>query len=1408
MSDDFDDDAFFADDSFLREVDSLTAHAVTTTTSLPSSGMSNARLTTAGPSRAALPQRVASSGPSCPSRLPHPIPSSFASHSSSANASVGPSRPRLGLGRPTPIVVPSSDDFDDLPLDTESLAALDAYSAPSLGPARQTTFARVPSANASWSSGRGASDQELGLFQTHLNFRRDKQSTKGKTWDRTAFAASGRRIGVDKKGKNKWKAGSDDEEPEDDWDGPLLPDPAPLVNVSQPYESQRHLINAETMGTYIYPTNRSKRDYQYEIVRACFQDNCLVALPTGLGKTFVAGVVMLNFYRWFPSGKIVFLAPTKPLVNQQIEACQLTCGIPSADAAVMTGQSVSAKERAKLWDERRVFYCTPQTLYNDLKNGSVDPRDIVLAVFDEAHKASGGYAYTTILSYVTAHHPYFRVLALTATPGADVPRVQAVVDALHISRIEIREAEAPEIRKYMNEKPQVAQLVKKEILNERDLDCARLKSFRLTAKRMEILHNRTSGQMWAIGPLNQLEKMTRAMAHLLEFSLGMCHTTMLELAGGSTKSGKKVTSKPAANSLRNNFEFQKLLQDVEVEMNRIVLRQGGKTMADKHPKMQKTLELLLAHFAQAAEDEEVHGTKNDTRAMVFCSFRECVLEIVDMLNEHSGLLKATKFVGQSQGKQEKDKGFNQKEQKKTINEFKEGIYNVLVSTSIGEEGLDIGEVDFVVIYDMPKQSIKLLQRIGRTGRKRDGQVHVLMSEDREDANWDKAQTTHREIQEEILHSRNLELFDDVEPLIPRGKFPECVEMVMEVDPWDPGDHKRKKRLASAKDVLVGGGKGKEKAIGKKKRVSEVPAGAEGFKSVAQLLREKGGAKGKKRAREATLDDEGDEEEEGEEEERIYGREPSDVELDEMDRVRLEPKPLAKGRAKGAKSRKIEPAGKRGRGKAMRVESEDEDEDHGSKARASSRPSKTTSSPAVAPAKKAGRKSNAADVDDEDEGEDADLFFDALSKTRQPEHSTAEDADLFIDALSTTRHPQVRIGSASPVKPEKTPKQQFKSTTFVNSSFDRSLIAQPSINAAHSPLAPASPPSRGHIRSSPAWASAPIHPTRRSLSPGLRTPTAIDFLDGSPPATRRALTPLASPPSSPHAYAPSGQPTRGPALAHAIELVPASCKTGTGSELTTRDAAAIGLSQIPGFWHDDPLESPVAPASAALSANTTRKQGEQMPPPPLPVTYKSSPFRSPLDSPHVEATQFPIRRGGRVLPQAQARAARPADAPSSVERNGQIGDSPLAQLTRLRRRVEDSDSPEVRRAKRKRPVPKERVMRYLDIDVEISGSEGSPDEPSSDVETESDRRFAGHFAATQTVASYDQSAAYLAGLSTQGPRRAGLAFRPDNRREQWLANARRPVLVSDDEGSENAYELGSFVVDDDDDLGCASQSSAF
>lgn len=115
---------------------------------------------------------------------------------------------------------------------------------------------------------------------------------------------------------------------------------------------------------------------------------------------------------------------------------------------------------------------TPQTLFNDITEDACDPLDIVLLVVgalnqssysfsngtdhaassDEAHRATGNYAYSTVVRYLTAKNPHFRLLALTATPGADAEAVQMVCDNLHISHIEIRDETALDLREYVHEK--------------------------------------------------------------------------------------------------------------------------------------------------------------------------------------------------------------------------------------------------------------------------------------------------------------------------------------------------------------------------------------------------------------------------------------------------------------------------------------------------------------------------------------------------------------------------------------------------------------------------------------------------------------------------------------------------------------------------------------------------------------------------------------------------------------------------------------------------------------------------------------------------------------------------------------------------------------------------------------------
>lgn len=110
--------------------------------------------------------------------------------------------------------------------------------------------------------------------------------------------------------------------------------------------------------------------------------NTLVSLPTGLGKTLIAAVVMYNYYRWFPTGKVVFCAPTRPLVTQQIEACYNIMGIPEHDTAEISGRS-KPEARVKIWHDKRVFFCTPQTLVKDIEEKRCDAKKIVCVVMDE-----------------------------------------------------------------------------------------------------------------------------------------------------------------------------------------------------------------------------------------------------------------------------------------------------------------------------------------------------------------------------------------------------------------------------------------------------------------------------------------------------------------------------------------------------------------------------------------------------------------------------------------------------------------------------------------------------------------------------------------------------------------------------------------------------------------------------------------------------------------------------------------------------------------------------------------------------------------------------------------------------------------------------------------------------------------
>ena len=210
-------------------------------------------------------------------------------------------------------------------------------------------------------------------------------------------------------------------------------------------------FDVEAGRIWIYPTNYPVREYQLRIVQQALVRNTMVTLPTGLGKTFIAAVVMFNFYRWYPTSKIVFMAPTKPLVAQQIEACHGVMGIPSDDTAEMTG-AMQPSERTRAWRDKRLFYLTPQVISNDLSR-NICPADVVKClVIDEAHKALGNHSYCQVVRELVKVTTQFRIVALSATPGSDIKSVQQVLTNLLISHIELRTDDSPDICPYTHER--------------------------------------------------------------------------------------------------------------------------------------------------------------------------------------------------------------------------------------------------------------------------------------------------------------------------------------------------------------------------------------------------------------------------------------------------------------------------------------------------------------------------------------------------------------------------------------------------------------------------------------------------------------------------------------------------------------------------------------------------------------------------------------------------------------------------------------------------------------------------------------------------------------------------------------------------------------------------------------------
>lgn len=613
---------------------------------------------------------------------------------------------------------------------------------------------------------------------------------------------------------------------------------SPVFRAGLPREEpSHHELDQDAMKTWVYPMNLgAARDYQFSIVKNSLFNNTLVALPTGLGKTFIAATVMLNFYRWTKSAKLVFVAPTKPLVAQQVDACYKVAGIPRSQTTLLTGDIPPAL-RVDEWAKKRVFFMTPQTLLNDLSHGYADPKSIALLVVDEAHRAVGEYAYAKVTKLIRRFSKSFRVLALTATPGSKIETVQEVIDNLGISHCEIRTENSIDIRQYVHQRnidPMVL-----DPSDEMNLVCElfteALKPLVDKLGSQNIYYGRNPMALTTYG-LMQVQKewfatrgqhvnqgvqfMMRAIFSVLT---GLAHSIKLLNFHGikpfydnmvdfrSEQEGRGEKGSKYKRQLVEHPSFQKMMKTVSTW-----LKMDGFV---GHPKLTALADVVLNHFMDMGEGSA-------TRVIVFSEYRDSAEDIVRMLNKHRPLIKASVFVGQADGK--RGEGMKQAQQIQTIEMFKKGDFNVLVATSIGEEGLDIGQVDLIVCYDASASPIRMLQRMGRTGRKRAGNITLLLMRGKEEDQFAKSKDSYEKMQSLICEGSRFNFrFDLSTRILPRDARPEVDKRHVDI----PVENSQDQSLPEPKKRRVPAGKKKPP------KKFHMPDGVEtGFQSVARLMK--------------------------------------------------------------------------------------------------------------------------------------------------------------------------------------------------------------------------------------------------------------------------------------------------------------------------------------------------------------------------------------------------------------------------------------------------------------------------------------------------------------------------------------------------------------------------------------------
>jgi ERCC4-related helicase len=455
---------------------------------------------------------------------------------------------------------------------------------------------------------------------------------------------------------------------------------------------------------YIKKSSIEHRDYQDNLAKQAISENCLIVLPTGLGKTTVALHVIAEFLLRGKGG-VLFLAPTRVLAHQHYEF--LKNNLLVDDVALVTGEDLLAK-RKKLWINS-VICATPEIVKNDLDRQIVSPDQFSLVIFDEAHRTVGDYAYSGIAERF-ANIPV-RIIGMTATLPSEKQKAEEMIKILKIASIAQRTEESPDVSPYVQqtETQWITVELSPEMKEIQALIKATVDSRYLELKKLGLNLSGSRSMSELLRVREFVLRQNRRAAKPLFTAIRLIHALNVFESHGVTSFLRfcERTQEKKGVGIRDLFEN-------DMNFGKAVrLAKQAQAKGIEHSKIDKLQEVL----------QGISG-----KALVFTSYRDSVDVIHQKLNEMG--IPAGFLIGKAG-----ETGLKQKKQIETIQKFKDGEYKVLIATRVGEEGLDISEVNLVVFFDNVPSSIRYVQRKGRTGRKDFGKLVVLIAKDTTDETY-------------------------------------------------------------------------------------------------------------------------------------------------------------------------------------------------------------------------------------------------------------------------------------------------------------------------------------------------------------------------------------------------------------------------------------------------------------------------------------------------------------------------------------------------------------------------------------------------------------------------------------------------------------------------------------------------